>query len=50
MTAREMIVALLAYDLDRPLWVGKGIGPVDGIELVTVPDGTAALLIRPVAS
>jgi hypothetical protein len=50
MTAREMIVALLAYNLDTPLWVGKGIGPVDGIELVTVPDGTAGLIIRPVTA
>jgi hypothetical protein len=47
MTAREMIVALLAYDLDTPLWVGKGIGPVDGIQGAVI-DGETVVIIRPV--
>ena len=48
MTGREMIVALLAYDLDTPLWVGKGIGPVDGIELLADSEDAPLLIIRPV--
>jgi hypothetical protein len=50
MTGREMIVALLAYDLDAPLWVGKGIGPVDGIKPWTNPAGETTLIITPVTS
>lgn len=50
MTAREMIVALLAYDLDTPLYVGKGMGPVDGIQPFTNPAGETTLIIRPVTS
>jgi len=50
MTGREMIVALLAYDLDAPLYVGKGMGPVDDIRPVTNPAGGVTLIIRPVTS
>jgi hypothetical protein len=48
MTGREMIVALLAYDLDAPLWVGKGMGPAGGIEPFTNPAGETTLVIKPV--
>ena len=48
MTVRDMINALAAYDLDTPLWVGKGTGPVDGIQPWANPAGETTLIIRPV--
>ena len=46
MTAREMIIALLAYDLDTPLWVGKGTGPVGELQPWANPVGEITLIIR----
>lgn len=48
MTARDVIMALLAYDPDSPVWVGKGTGPAGSVESFANPAGEVVLIIGPV--
>ena len=48
MTVRDMINLLAVHDLDTPVWVGKGTGPVGEVQSWTNPAGEVTLIIRPV--